>query len=147
MEPQNENPTPAPTPIPRKKVKLLVIIAALLLVLIIGLALKNSKTFTKPGKQASQVQSQAQIEITKDGFLPATITVTKGTRVTWTNKDSKVHRVASNPHPEHTGLPGLDSKDVIGIQGGTYSFTFDKPGEYTYHDHLNPTVNGTVVVK
>lgn len=145
MEPDYGNPIPDRTP--RKKTKLLVIVGALLLVIVIAAILSINKPGTKPGQQSSGVQNQAQIEITKDGFVPATLTVPKGTKVTWVNKDNKPHRVASNPHPEHTGLNGLDSKEVIGINDGTYSFSFDKPGEYNYHDHLNPTSNGTVVVK
>ncbi|MES2970855.1 MAG: cupredoxin domain-containing protein [Patescibacteria group bacterium] len=145
MNPDEENPIPSHDP--RNTVKVLVITGALLLVLIIGLALNlNKQTDQSPDQGASQ-QTAAQVEITKEGFIPATLKISKGTTVTWTNKDSVVHHVASNPHPEHTGLTGLDSKDIIGIEGGTYSYTFDQPGEYTYHDHLNPTTNGTVVVE
>ena len=146
MEPENESPIPSHDP--RKTVKVLAIAGALLLVLIMGLVLNISKPGTKRRDQNSANQQvTAQIEITKNGFLPATITIPKGTKLTWTNKDDKPHRVASNPHPEHTGLAGLDSKDVIGIDGGTYSYTFDQPGEYTYHDHLNPLTNGTIIVQ
>lgn len=145
MEPQNENPIPSHDP--RKIIKIVAVASAILLVLIIGIVLSFNKGDTKKSGQNLSSQNSAKIEITKDGFLPATLTVPKGTKVTWTNKDKAVHRVASNPHPTHEGLKGLDSKDVIGIEGGTYSFNFDKPGTYTYHDHLNPTTNGTVVVE
>lgn len=145
MEPQNENPIPSHDP--RKTIKIVAVASALLLVLIIGLALNINKPDNKDQNQTASVQNSAQVEITKDGFLPATITIPKGTKVTWINKDTVVHRVASNPHPVHDGLKGLDSKDIIGIQGGTYSYSFDTPGTYTYHDHLNPTTNGTVVVE
>ncbi|MES2971553.1 MAG: cupredoxin domain-containing protein [Patescibacteria group bacterium] len=146
MEPENESPIPSHDP--RKTVKVFAIAMALLVILVIGIALNLNNTKTKKQDPQSQVQqASAQVEITKDGFVPATLSITKGTTVTWTNKDSSVHRVASNPHPEHTGLQGLDSQDVIGIESGTYSYTFNTPGEYTYHDHLNPTTNGTVVVQ
>lgn len=104
-----------------------------------------------PGKPPSESiievpRHEATIEITKDGFIPATLSVPKGSRVTWINKDSKPHRVASNPHPDHNGLKGFDALDIIGPDG-RYSFIFDAVGSFGYHDHLNPTVNGTIIVK
>lgn len=88
----------------------------------------------------------AAITITKDGFTPASLTVKAGTKVTWTNTDTKPHAIASDPHPAHTGLKGLESANLT--QKGTYSFTFTTPGSYTYHDHLNPyKLHGTVVVE
>lgn len=135
-------------PANRNTSKLLIGAGLILLVLATVLLLSIKKPSPEEQKQPVQkpAAGQAVIEITKDGFVPATITVSKGTTVTWTNKDDKPHMVASNPHPEHDGLPGLDSKEVIGIKGGTYKFTFDKTGEHDYHDHLHPLTNGTVVV-
>jgi plastocyanin len=86
------------------------------------------------------------VEITADGFNPNVLTVPSGAKVVWVNKDSNPHRVASNPYPEGTDLPGLDSKDPIGPDG-TYAFTFSKSGTFGYHDHFKPTVNGQVIVK
>lgn len=135
------------TPKDRNKRKLLIGAGIVLLIVAFGVLLSSKKPSPQEQKQAiQQPATQAVIEITKDGFVPATITVSKGTTVIWTNKDDKPHRVASNPHPEHDGLPGLDSKEVIGIKDGTYKFTFDKAGNYDYHDHLNPITNGTVIV-
>jgi len=89
---------------------------------------------------------KADVSITAGGtFSPATITVKKGTTVTWTNTDGAKVWIASDPHPVHTDYPGLDSHTDIGA-GESFSFTFDKVGSWTYHNHLNPTVKGTVVV-
>ena len=66
--------------------------------------------------------------------------------VTWTNNDKAPHIVASDPHPSHTNLEGLDSISDI-APNNSYSYIFEKTGEYTYHDHLNPfKFKGTVVV-
>lgn len=135
-----------PKPSAASKPKLLIILAiAVLLAVGIGLVfVANPKSTTD--KQTTNTNQQAvEIEITADGFNPNIESISKGTKVTWINKDSKPHKVASNPHPEHTGTPGLDSKDPVGPEGN-YSFTFDKVGTVTYHDHLNPTTNGTIVV-
>lgn len=96
-------------------------------------------------RQGPPPEQTAAIQITRDGFVPATLSIKKGTRVVWTNADNRDHIVASNPHPAHTGLEGLESKVLA--SGATYSFVFDQTGEFGYHDHLNPTHNGSVVVQ
>ncbi len=145
-EHMNPDENPIPTHDPRKTVKILAIAGTLLVVLIVGLLLNLKQPADKQPADLP-IQKTAQVEITKDGFVPATLSIPAGTQVTWINKDTQPHHIASNPHPEHDGLAGLDSNDVIGIEGGTYEFTFDQPGEYTYHDHLNPITNGTIVVE
>lgn len=122
------------------------IVLSILLLLAVGLLVtKNNGPKPADKPPVATEQRNVEIEITSNGFIPAVVNVTKGTKVTWVNKDRKSHHVASNPHPEHTGTPGLDSRQPIGPDG-TYSFTFDKPGTNNYHDHLSPTMNGTVVV-
>ena len=88
----------------------------------------------------------ASVQITEDGFVPATLKVKVGTVVIWTNVDSAPHRIAANPYPSHTDLPELDSKTNMATDG-TYRFTFDTPGTFHYHDELNPKTNGTVIVE
>lgn len=104
--------------------------------------------FTKLNQKPEPTVTSRQVivEITKDGFVPATLSIPKGTRVTWVNKGSGSHQVAANPHPEHSSVQGLDSRSPIGSDN-SYSYTFDQPGTYTYHDHMNPANNGTVVVE
>ena len=94
----------------------------------------------------AELDLKASVSVTAGGaFSPAVITVKKGTTVTWTNTGSAQVWIASDPHPTHTDYPGFDSKAAIGT-GETYSFTFDKVGSWGYHNHLNPTVKGTVIV-
>jgi plastocyanin len=94
----------------------------------------------------ADVSLKAGVTITAGGtFSPATLTVKKGTTVTWTNSGSAKVWVASDPHPVHTGYAGLDSRTDLGA-GESFSFTFDKVGSWGYHNHLNSTVKGTVVV-
>jgi len=88
----------------------------------------------------------ATVQITADGFEPATLSVAPGTTVTWVNADDAPHQVASNPHPEHTDLSGLDSSQPIAAEQ-SYSFTFNETGTFGYHDHLQPTTNGMITVK
>ncbi len=74
------------------------------------------------------------------------VEVTAGSTVTFRNADTTPHGVASDPHPVHTGLPGFDAGGPI-APGETYEFTFTSPGTFGFHNHLNPSLRGTVVVK
>lgn len=93
-----------------------------------------------------------------DGFVPQEITVEEGATVAWSNPSGRPMWVASDPHPAHTDLKGFDqlrvinrarptiSKKVRAHGGGVYEYTFVKAGTWKYHNHLNPTHNGTVHV-
>ncbi len=89
---------------------------------------------------------QTVIEYTGNGFVPKSITVKVNTTVTWVNKDSDDVWVASAPHPQHTDLPGFDA--LKGYKTGeSYSYTFTKVGNWKYHNHLNPSNFGAVIVE
>ena len=94
---------------------------------------------------ASKAATTKAVSVTATGFSPATVTVSIGTTVTWTNNAGSDVRVASDPHPTLTDLPGLDSKALA--KGATYSFTFTQTGTWGYHNFLEPTQKGIVIVK
>ena len=102
-------------------------------------------TTLKPATATTPLAKTYNIAITNNAFNPATLTINKGDTVIWTNNDTVPHHIASDPHPTHTSLPGLESNNFGKTQ--TYSFTFTKVGTWGYHDHLNPMIKGTVVVR
>jgi len=59
------------------------------------------------------------------------IIIDAGTTVSWINQDNVGHTVNLDPHPGYDNHPELNS--VLLSNGETFSFTFDKPGLYTYH--------------
>jgi plastocyanin len=71
-------------------------------------------------------------------FKPATITVTVGTKVTWTQKDDDPHTVTADDG-------SFDSKGLG--QGDSYDHVFSKAGRYPYHCAAHPFMKGVVVVK
>lgn len=81
-----------------------------------------------------------------DGFSPRSLTVPAGATVQFKNESSRSIWVASNPHPSHTGYPGFDAKKGF-ASGQTYSFTFNNKGTWGYHDHLNSSEGGSIVVQ
>src|SRR3989344_5664277 len=113
--------------------------APIIIILLIGVAIVSYLYFqgnlSNLGlNKGTKIESLGQVDISENGFIPATIKVTKGTQITWTNKDKIPHKVASDPHPTHTNLEGFES-DVLNSTDA-YSFVFEKSGTYTYHDHL-----------
>jgi plastocyanin len=85
------------------------------------------------------------IDISGFNFSPSVVKIKAGDTVRWVNNDDAPHKVASNPHPAHTDLPGLISGDLF--KGDSYSFTFDKVGTWSYHCHLHPSMSGVVIVE
>lgn len=90
--------------------------------------------------------AQIKVAITPSGFMPQTITVKAGESVTWVNEDSVSHQVNSALHPTHQVYPPLNSVDLLKA-GESKSLAFPDAGSFKYHDHLNPSLTGTVVVE
>lgn len=88
----------------------------------------------------SSKASEASVEISNFNFSPATLTIKKGTKVTWTNKDDVDHNVA--PDSESDNFEGSE----LLSKGQSYSFTFDTPGTYTYHCTPHPQMQATIIV-
>ena len=77
-----------------------------------------------------------------------------GDTVKWINNDTAPHWPASAAHPTHTVYPELGG--CIGSKfdackglanGEPFMFTFTHKGSWKYHDHLNPSLWGTIVVE
>lgn len=85
-------------------------------------------------------------------FKPATLEVSAGTDVTWTQKDTGFHTVTSGTVEQGTSgvTPKPDGKFESGqlATDGTFSFTFDQPGTYPYFCRIHPaTMRGEVRVR
>jgi plastocyanin len=98
------------------------------------------------GPAAKAATAAEQVTITDKGFSPSKLTVEAGTIVTFINKSTKSRWPASNPHPQHTDYSEFDARMQV-APGSSWSFTFDKPGTWKYHDHLHPELSGTIIVK
>ena len=101
-----------------------------------------------------RVSDKNVVSYTDSGFSPNILTIKKGDVVTFTNTASDAMRVASNPHPIHNGYPTtggcvsstFDSCSDIS-PGQTWTFKFDIVGKWGFHNHLNPSEGGTIVVQ
>lgn len=96
------------------------------------------------------------ITYTNSGFTPSTITVKKGTEVTFVNTGTKSMWVASDEHPSHIEYAGTERRahcpDTAGVAfdqcatGNSYAFTFNKVGTWDYHNHASAGDEGKVIV-
>lgn len=80
----------------------------------------------------------ASVKIDNFSFGPQTLTVQPGTTVTWTNRDDIPHTVVSTD-----GIFNSKARDT----DEQFSFTFSKPGTYSYFCSIHPKMTGTVVVQ
>ena len=90
-----------------------------------------------PAAVTSAAPAANQITIKDFMFAPASLTIKAGTTVTWLNEDEEPHTVVS------AGLfrsKAIDTKE-------TFTFTFEKPGEYHFVCTIHPQMMGTVIVQ
>ena len=82
--------------------------------------------------------SSVSVNIQNFAFVPSTLSIKKGTKVTWTNNDSVAHTVTS------------DSGSLLNsgtIQpGASFTFTFTNTGSTNYHCAVHPMMKGNIVV-
>lgn len=90
------------------------------------------------GAAAAPVTGDA-VAIKNFAFAPATLKVKVGTTVTWTNQDTDAHTVTS------TGSGGPLRSAALNTHA-TYSYTFTKPGTYSYLCTIHPFMTATVEV-
>jgi plastocyanin len=108
---------------------------------------QNNKDTGTASNASDQAQTQTNsVMYTNSGFSPNEITVKVGTEVTFGNGSSKQMWVASDPHPTHTDLPGFDAKQAMGT-GESFKYIFKKAGTFGYHNHINPSDTGKVIVE
>ncbi|QQG50206.1 MAG: cupredoxin domain-containing protein [Candidatus Berkelbacteria bacterium] len=92
------------------------------------------------------VAVERTIAYTDNGFSPDSATVKAGTKVIFRNDSSNPLWVASDPHPTHTGMPGLDAGKNL-AKGESFSFTFNEVGAWGYHNHSDTSDTGKITVE
>ena len=141
-------------------VYVVLVIAAVILALWYLLGSRPSYTSKTPPPQSTEIPSQPKdsgatesaameknvVKISSSGFLPKDITIKAGEEVTWVNEDSIDHQVNSVVHPTHQVYPPLNTVNLL-KSGEKESLSFPDTGVYKYHDHLNPTLFGSVTVE
>jgi predicted lipoprotein with Yx(FWY)xxD motif/plastocyanin len=81
--------------------------------------------------------SNVNATISGFAFNPGTLKIHKGTTVTWTNNDDASHTVSSDDGTFESGTIRHD---------GSFSFTFNDTGSFTYHCKFHSGMTATVIV-
>ncbi|HWP90792.1 MAG TPA: plastocyanin/azurin family copper-binding protein [Thermodesulfobacteriota bacterium] len=114
----------------------------LMLVLLMAVILTNNLTnlsaFTGDTKQSNTTN----VDIKLFTYKPKTLQVEVGTTVVWTNGDAIEHSV-TNGTPDK---PGDAFDSGFFTKGQSYSFTFEKPGEYPYFCKRHNSMTGAIKV-
>ena len=118
---------------------------------------KMSDENTPAGQES---MSQNVITYTNAGYSPNTLTIKLGETVTWKNESPSGMWTASAMHPSHIVYAGTSLQehcpDTAGESfdactstqpGDSWSFTFNKKGTWKYHNHVNASHFGTIIVE
>jgi len=77
------------------------------------------------------------VQIKRDAFAPATVSIVAGDTIRWRNADTRNHQIVSTT--------GAFASPIL-RPNRSFSFTFQVAGTYRYRDALNPKVTGIVRV-
>ena len=103
----------------------------------------STESVVKPAANAGEVA--ATISYDGSAFEPASVTIKAGQSVKVVNNSQRELDFESDPHPEHTAEPELNAGDID--PGQSKTFTATKAGTWGYHNHLNNSQKGTVIVQ
>lgn len=113
----------------------------------------NSDTTDLPVEVPNSVTT---VTYTDDGFSPEIMQIFQGDTVRFVNQSSGRMWVGSDIHPTHSLYPEKTGADCLGssfdqcsvsVNGESWEFTFDRVGEWRYHNHVRASKRGTIIVR
>lgn len=96
----------------------------------------NSAPSTPSSAPAVAPTTANEISIQNFAFNPATLTVAKGTTITWINNDSAPHQIKADTF----------NSESLG-KGQKFSFTFNETGAFDYTCGIHPSMKGKIIVQ
>jgi plastocyanin len=102
----------------------------------------SSGTAPSPTLTCSNLPNATTFLLANNAVCPQTMTVSRGTRVTFINNDSRAHEMNSDPHPEHTDCPELNQVGHLEPGQQRDSGNLNTARRCGFHDHINPENNG-----
>ncbi len=106
-----------------------------------ALAITAGVSSGSPANEAASKPGNGPVQVKIDNFTfaPTPLTVAAGTTVQWVNRDDIPHTVVSDDRTTFKSK-AMDTDE-------SYSYTFSKPGTYTYFCSIHPKMTGKVVVQ
>ena len=118
----------------------------------VGAALScgGSSSSMSPSGPCTPSSNPATFVIMNNQVCPQSLTVARGTQVTFINQDSVVHDMQSDPHPEHTDC--VEINQVGNLQPGQSRQTgnLNIARRCGFHDHGRPdtaALKGAIVIQ
>jgi plastocyanin len=105
------------------------------LAIVLTMMAGRAKSF---GATAMQDKPATEVKIDNFVFSPNAVTVPAGTTIHWTNRDDIPHNVVAEDKSFKSKVMDTDE---------SFSYTFTKPGTYTYFCSIHPKMTGKVVVQ
>jgi plastocyanin len=105
----------------------------------------TQNTSASPAGSATPSSEVVSIVLTETGYEPQNITIEQGTTVSFSTTAGRPHWPASNLHPTHDEYSDFDPMEPVPADE-SWSFTFEKVGDWTFHDHLRAYFTGEIVV-
>ena len=129
----------------------IVVIVAVVIVVLVGnnrSASNNSSNSSGSNNNSSSNSNKtaaATITYSDSGFSPDTTTVKSGDTVAVKNTSNSDLSFDSGPHPVHTDDTDLNLGEVA--PGETKTFVVTKTGTFEFHNHLDASKQGTIVIQ
>src|SRR5213593_4011097 len=115
-----------------------------------GGSTSNSGAPPAPTPSGGGGTSTPTITIVNNTVSPKSITVTRGSQVTFVNNDNQAHDMESDPHPVHTDCPEINQVGFLSAGQNRRTGTLNIARTCGYHDHnrdMVESLQGTIVVQ
>lgn len=106
----------------------------------------NTNSQILPSTTETRIPRVYTVSYKSGVFSPTNLRIHAGDTVRFKNEGFYSIHIASDPHPDHRGLPGFDSIGDV-PQNSYFSFTFSTQGIFGYHNEKNIEEGGTIIVR
>lgn len=90
------------------------------------------------GEKPSAAPATHVVRVENMQFNPPSLSVRRGDRIVWVNKDLFPHTVTSD-------TKAFDSRDIA--PSASWTYRADRPGEYAYSCAYHPTMKAQITVR
>jgi plastocyanin len=96
-----------------------------------------------PSSPSGGGSGSTTITITSAGVSTTQLTISPGTRVLFVNNDSRAHNMTSDPHPEHSDCPEINSVGLLQPNQSRETGNMVAVRTCGFHDHDDPPPGGS----
>ena len=111
---------------------------------------QSSGTPPSPVLTCSTLPDTRTVLIVNNAVCPQTLTVARGSQVTFINNDNRAHEMNSDPHPEHTNCTELNQVGHLEPGQSRQTGNLNTTRSCGFHDHMNSenrALQGTIVIQ